>query len=181
MKPTTIRRAARRGLLPLGALVGFGVVAAACGSYSTSGTSANGGIYGPPSGGAASTASSAASTVVAVHDSKLGKILSDGQGRTLYLFESDNGTMSTCNSNCLSAWPALTTSGNAQAANGAAASLIGTARQSDGSTQVTYAGHLLYYYAGDNQPGDTNGQGLNQFGAGWDVLSPQGNKIEGGS
>ena len=57
--------------------------------------------------------------------------------------------------------------------------MLGTTTRSDGKAEVTYNGHPLYYYAGDQQPGDTNGQGLNQFGAGWDVLAPSGKKIEG--
>ena len=59
------------------------------------------------------------------------------------------------------------------------AALLGNTTRSDGGTQLTYAGHPLYRYAGDQSPGDTNGQGLTQFGGGWDVVSPAGHKIEG--
>jgi predicted lipoprotein with Yx(FWY)xxD motif len=67
-----------------------------------------------------------------------------------------------------------------QAGPGVQTSLLSTIQRSDGSTEVTYGGHPLYYYAGDSNPGDTNGQGLNQFGAGWYVVTPQGAKIDNG-
>ena len=54
-----------------------------------------------------------------------------------------------------------------------------TARAGDGGTQVTYHGHPLYYYVGDSEPGDTNGQGLDQFGAKWYVVGAGGDKIVG--
>jgi predicted lipoprotein with Yx(FWY)xxD motif len=81
---------------------------------------------------------------------------------------------------CAQDWPPLLTAG-APAAQGAAMKAeLGTTKRADGTTQVTYHGHPLYYYTGDQQPGDTRGQGLNQYGAGWDVVAPTGNKIEGG-
>jgi predicted lipoprotein with Yx(FWY)xxD motif len=185
MSPTIVRRGARRGLFLLAPLAGLGMVAAACGSTSGSvgyGGSAsapqNGGPYGAPAAATTSPANASAATVVATRSTKLGQILTDSQGRTLYLFEQDQGNSSTCAGSCISVWPAFTTTGSAQAGTGASASLIGTTQRADGQTEITYAGHPLYYYAGDNQPGDTNGQGLNQFGAGWDVVSPQGNKVE---
>jgi hypothetical protein len=57
--------------------------------------------------------------------------------------------------------------------------MLGTTKRSDGTTEVTYNGHPLYYYAGGQQPGDTSGQNLDQFGAEWYVLSPAGKKITG--
>ena len=60
------------------------------------------------------------------------------------------------------------------------AAKLGTSKRTDGQIQVTYNGHPLYYYIADTQPGQTTGQGLNQFGAGWDAL-PVGNKIESGN
>ena len=66
------------------------------------------------------------------------------------------------------------------ATGGALAAKIGTIPASGGNGVVTYNGHPLYYYVGDQKPGDTKGQGLNQFGAGWYVLAPTGNKIDNG-
>ena len=123
------------------------------------------------------TTTKAQAASVDVRDTSLGKILVDSQGRSLYLFKKDTGPTSTCSGACAVAWPPFTTSGTPQAGSGAKASLISTSTRSDGKTQVVYNGHPLYYYAGDSQAGDTNGQDLNQFGASWYVLSPAGDQI----
>ena len=123
----------------------------------------------------ATTKAQAAS--VDVRDTSLGKILADSQGRSLYLFEKDTGSKSTCYGACATAWPPFTTSGTPTAGSGAKASLIGTTTRTDGEDEITYNGHPLYYYAGDSKAGDTNGQDLNQFGASWYVVSPAGAKI----
>jgi len=120
---------------------------------------------------------SGSSATVSVANTALGKILVDSQGKSLYLFEQDTGTKSTCSGGCATAWPPLRASGKATAGGGAKASLIGTTPRSDGKPQVTYNGHPLYYYQGDSKAGDTNGQGVNGFGAPWYVLSPTGNEI----
>jgi predicted lipoprotein with Yx(FWY)xxD motif len=105
-------------------------------------------------------------------------MLVDAHGRTLYLFEADKPNMSNCSSACLSIWPPLDASAKPQAKDGAVASKIGLIPGAGGKSQVTYAGHPLYYYAPDQKPGDTQGQGLNQFGAKWYVLATTGNKID---
>jgi predicted lipoprotein with Yx(FWY)xxD motif len=115
---------------------------------------------------------------VAVRDSKLGKILVDGHGRTLYLFEADKKTNSTCYGACASAWPPLATTGTPKAGNGASPALLGTTPRTDHTTEVTYNHHPLYYFVSDTKPGDTTGQGLNSFGAKWYVLNPKGTKID---
>ncbi|MET9763550.1 hypothetical protein ABZ016_31665 [Streptomyces sp. NPDC006372] len=109
---------------------------------------------------------------------KLGTILVDGKGRTLYLFEADKSTTSTCSGACAAAWPPLLTSGAPSAGGSAQSGLLGTSKRSDGKEQVTYHGHPLYRYAGDAAPGDTNGQGLDQFGAEWYVLNAGGDKVD---
>lgn len=134
------------------------------------------------SGSPATTATTAATTTkgatVAVRSSKLGKILVDARGRTLYLFERDKAGTSSCFGGCATAWPPYITSAAPQAGNGTSAAELGTTSRSDGKTQVTYHGHPLYYYVGDSKVGDTTGEGVNAFGAEWYVLSPSGNKIE---
>jgi predicted lipoprotein with Yx(FWY)xxD motif len=120
----------------------------------------------------------AAEATVATRQEPLGTILVDGSGRTVYLFEKDISPTSTCTGDCTSAWPPVTTTGAAHGGAGATAGLVATTPRADGSTQLTYAGHPLYYYAGDHAPGDTHGQGLNQFGAGWYVLTAAGAKID---
>jgi predicted lipoprotein with Yx(FWY)xxD motif len=125
------------------------------------------------------TANGQPATVGVANDSNLGEILVNSQARTLYLFLKDSGTTSACTGACAAAWPPLRANGKPTLGSGANASLLGTATRSDGNPQVTYNGHPLYLYAGDQKPGDTNGQGLTQFGAGWFALSPTGNQVSG--
>jgi len=134
-------------------------------------------------GGSGSTASGSPSaaastaTVAVAHNDKLGAILVDGGGRTLYLFEADKTIKSTCYSTCATYWPPLLTSGAPLAGAGANAALLGTTKRTDGTSEVTYAGHPLYYVVTDHNPGDATGQGVNNFGAPWDVVGPDGNQI----
>ena len=142
----------RRPLMALTVLAAAGALAAGCSGYSSG--SEGGGIYGygdsPTSSGPSGVATiTAAST-------KLGMVLVDGSGRTLYLFEKDQPNQSAC---------------------GVQASLLATINRSDNTTQVTYNGHPLYYYSGDSQAGQQNGQGLNNFGAAWFVVAPAGGKV----
>lgn len=117
---------------------------------------------------------------VSLRSSGLGRILVDDKGRTLYLFEADTSSESTCNDACARAWPPLATSGEPKAGEGVKGDLLGTTTRDDGNTQVTYNDHPLYYYQDDDKPGDTTGQGLDDFGAKWYVLNADGNKVEGG-
>lgn len=141
---------------------------------STSDASTSGGGYG---GTTTPSATSAAATVGTKAVGKLGTILVDGKGRTLYLFLADKSTTSTCQGACATAWPPLLTPGSPKTGKGAKANLLNTSKRSGGKKQVTYHGHPLYYYAGDSKPGQTTGQGLNQFGALWYVVDPAGNKV----
>jgi predicted lipoprotein with Yx(FWY)xxD motif len=129
-------------------------------------------------GGGAPQSSPSGLATISVGGSSLGQILVDVKGRTLYLFEADTGKQSTCSGACAQAWPPLTTNGAPTAAGNASPSLLGTTTRSDGTMQATYSGHPLYYFASDTKSGDTKGEGLTAFGAGWDVLSPNGAKIE---
>jgi predicted lipoprotein with Yx(FWY)xxD motif len=120
-----------------------------------------------------------AATVGVANNSDLGKILDNSDGRTLYLFAKDSGGKSACTDACASAWPPLRASGKPTVSAGASASIVGTTPRSDGQPQVTYRGHPLYTYTGDQNPGDTNGQGLTAFGGGWFALSPAGVQVSG--
>ena len=115
---------------------------------------------------------------VATASSSVGRILVDGQGRTLYLFEKDKRGRSSCSGICASYWPPLLSHGKPAAARGAKNSLLGVTRRADGTTQVTYAGHPLYRFRQDTQPGQTGGQGLLIYGAEWYVLSAAGKTVE---
>ena len=114
---------------------------------------------------------------IGVENSDLGKILVDSRGRTIYLFQQDSGTKSTCFGECANAWPPVRANGKPTVGSGLTASKVGTTARSDGKPQVTYNGHPLYLFDGDQNPGDTNGQGLSAFGAKWFVLSPAGDQI----
>jgi predicted lipoprotein with Yx(FWY)xxD motif len=110
---------------------------------------------------------------VAVATSKLGDILVDADGRTLYAFTKDTGDQSACSGQCATNWPALT--GTATAGTGAQAALLSTSKQANGSTQVTYGGQPLYHFAGDAKPGDTNGQGVGKV---WFVVRGDGELVK---
>ena len=129
----------------------------------------------------AATPSPSSAAKVEAKSSSLGKILTDGSGRTLYLFEKDTGPMSTCSGACAANWPPFTAKSKPAVSGGAASADISLIKRAGGAQQVTYKGHPLYYYAGDKSPGQTNGQGLNFFGAPWFVLSPAGSKVTGKS
>jgi predicted lipoprotein with Yx(FWY)xxD motif len=133
--------------------------------------------YGTP---ASTTGASGAGTIVQAHTSSLGRLLTDGNGRTLYLFEADKPNVSKLSGAGLSIWPPFAATGKPQAKSGALAAKIATITGVDGKPQVTYDRHPLYYYVGDTKPGQTSGQALNQFGAEWYVLAPSGNKIDNG-
>ena len=158
-----------RGFIAAAVLVPLVALAAAgCGSNNDNGSTAS---------PAPANAAHRSSATVSVADSDLGKILVDSSGRTLYLFEADTGTKSTCSGACATAWPPLRVSGKPTAGSGVKASSLGTTPRSDGKPQVTYNGHPLYGYQGDSGAGDTNGQNIDGFGAEWYVLSPSGNAI----
>jgi predicted lipoprotein with Yx(FWY)xxD motif len=119
-----------------------------------------------------------AGTKIGVANTRLGRILVDAKGRTLYLFAADGGTKSTCNSTaCVQYWPPVLTKGAPQAGAGVSASLLGTTTRKDGKTEVTYAGHPLYYFISDMKAGDVTGQGIDGFGGPWYVVSPSGIRI----
>jgi predicted lipoprotein with Yx(FWY)xxD motif len=127
---------------------------------------------------AAATGSAAGRATVNTRHGKLGTFLVGPNGRTLYLFEKDKTSKSTCSGQCAQFWPPLLTSGKPKASGRAKGSLLGTTRRSDGRTQVTYKGHPVYFFAQDTKAGQTNGEGLKAFGAKWYVLAPSGKKID---
>ena len=156
----------KRSLLAL-AIPVAALAVAALGSSSTAAT------YSP-------VASASSTAKVELTKTKLGKVLADGRGRTLYLFEKDKGPKSTCFGACATAWPPLTTTGKPKASHGVSASKLGTTSRGGGVKQVTYHGHPLYRFVKDTGPRQTKGQDVNAFGAGWYVLSAAGNKIDKG-
>jgi predicted lipoprotein with Yx(FWY)xxD motif len=152
------------------AAAGVALIAAGCG-----GGSGGGGYAATGTPAAAPTTNAGA---IATRHTGLGNVLVDSQGRTLYLFEKDQGMSSSCSGACASIWPPLTAAAKPSVSDGLAAGKITLIKRSDGTMQVSYAGHPLYTYAGDGGPGDTKGEGLNQFGAQWYVLGRNGSKID---
>ena len=114
---------------------------------------------------------------IGVANSDLGKILVDSQSRTLYVFKKDSGTRSSCFRECARDWPPLRTGGKPTFGSGVKASLVATTARADGQPEVTYNGHPVYLFEGDDKAGDTNGQGLTAFGGEWLALSPTGNEV----
>jgi predicted lipoprotein with Yx(FWY)xxD motif len=122
-----------------------------------------------------------AGSAISVKQTSLGQTLVDANGRTLYLFAADKPNVSTLSAAGQAIWPPFTATTTPRALNGAIAGRIGTIAQAGGPAQITYNGHPLYYYVGDHNPGQTTGQGLNQFGALWYVLSANGGAVTSAS
>jgi predicted lipoprotein with Yx(FWY)xxD motif len=140
---------------------------AACGGSDNSATAA----------APAPASTSGGATVGTSSAGSLGTILVDAQGNTLYVFDNDTGTQSTCSGSCATNWPPLRADGKPTAGTGANASMLGTTPRSDGKPQVTYNGHPVYTFSGDQGAGQTNGQGVTAFGAPWYVISPAGSQV----
>jgi predicted lipoprotein with Yx(FWY)xxD motif len=170
--------------LCLAAAVAFVIAGCGGGSDSTSAGSAYGGKSGD--GGSkpasetseASAKSGSAGIVSAAKVGDLGTVLVDSEGRTLYDFHKDKGSKSACYGACAGAWPPLLTEGSPQAQGPADRSMLGTTKRKDGTVQVTYNGWPLYTYVGDQGPGEANGNDIDQFGAEWYALQPDGQEPE---
>ncbi len=149
-----------------GGAAAVAVLAAAC--------SSGGGSSSAP---ASPAASGSGATVIRTASTSGGAVLTDGSGRAVYLWVKDTGNTSTCSGACASAWPPVTATGSVTAAGSASASDLGTSTRPDGTKQVTYNGHPLYYYAGDSGAGMASGQGSDSFGAKWWLVSPSGSDV----
>jgi predicted lipoprotein with Yx(FWY)xxD motif len=165
--------------------VAAAVAIAGCGSSSNE----SGGAYG--GGGSSSssekTTSSAeggsnsgvAAVLTVASAPKVGPVLVDAEGFTVYDFHKDKGTTSSCYGACASGWPPLTTEGAPQTGEGAMSSKLGTTKRKDGTMQVTYAGHPLYTFVEDKKPGEANGNDVSAFGAQWYALKGNGEEAGG--
>jgi predicted lipoprotein with Yx(FWY)xxD motif len=172
--------------LPIGAMATLALLAAGCGSgtksisSSASAPAASALAQTPPaSTGAGAPPAGGSATAVTSKPNKLGAILAAGPKRlTVYLFEGDKGSTSTCTGACAAVWPPVRTSALPAAKGSARGAELGATARQDGSRQVTYHGHPLYFYARDGDVSDAYGQGVKSFGAGWYVLAPSGRKID---
>ncbi len=177
-----------RNSLTLASAIATVALLAGCGSsgnsYSTA-TKTTTAASAPAASTGTTSAATPASTgttnavLIATKHNKLGTVLAAGPKKlTVYMFEADKGPASTCTGACAQAWPPVTTSGAPAVAGSVNGAKIKTISRSDGTTQVTYNGHPLYFFVRDKDDEDAYGEGVKAFGADWYVLAPSGSKID---
>lgn len=169
----------RRYAVGLAAVALGAAAVAGCGSSNNS--SSNTGSTAAPTTGGASTGApttgggnTAGTTTLTVKQSGSTSYLTDSSGKTLYLFQADSNGKSNCNGACAAAWPPLT--GSVSRGSGTSGT-ISTFTRDTGAKQAVFNGHPLYYFSADTAPGQTNGEGINNFGGLWYVVSPSGNAV----
>jgi predicted lipoprotein with Yx(FWY)xxD motif len=136
----------------------------ACGGNGSSSTTAQQNTTGDSAGGAA----------LKVARTSLGKVLVDSQGMTVYTLSADGHDHSTCGGQCLQFWPAVPPTGAMKLSV-----TTGRTTTPDGTSIATVAGHPVYTFSQDQQPGDVNGEGVNEFGGTWYAVSPTGQPVMG--
>jgi predicted lipoprotein with Yx(FWY)xxD motif len=165
---------ARSGATGFAGLAGVVLLVAACGVGSRSGAASS-----------AATGPSAPASPVSIGTARgpYGPYLTGGSGRALYLWVGDSDGASNCSGDCAAAWPPLLSKAKPAPASGVVAAALSTVVRSDGSEQVSYNGHPLYYSMTDPGPGTTRGEGQDSFGAKWWLVAPSGAAIttKGGS
>ena len=162
----------------LGVPLASALLATACGSAAASPAASS---SAPASSAAAGSSASASTngTVITTKSGSTGAFLTNASGRAVYLWAKDGMNMSACSGACAAAGPPVPATGQLTATGGAKASDLGTITRSDGTKQVTYDGHPLYYFVGDSAPDQTSGQGSDSFGAKWWLVAPSGAQITG--
>ncbi len=131
-----------------------------------------------PLAASAGASSGAGATVKVAGASGVGRVIVNARGMTLYHFHKDKGKTSSCYGKCAEAWPPLLTNGAPKATGSAKASLLGTTKRKDGTTQVTYDGHPVYGFIEDKKAGEANGNGLTAFGGEWHAMHSNGADAE---
>jgi predicted lipoprotein with Yx(FWY)xxD motif len=147
----------------------------ACGGGSSAGTNA-----GTEPAAKTSTQRTAASGLQ-VAGTKLGKVLVDAKGMTVYVFSADQAGRSTCDSSCLAYWPAVPSLGKGAAKPAGVTGSLGSTTTPTGQPIETVAGSPLYTFVQDHAPGDVSGQGMNIFGGVWYAVSPSGQPVTTGA
>ena len=112
-------------------------------------------------------------TVIKSAKSQFGMMLFDGTGQAIYLFDKEQTTKPECYGACAEAWPPVLTKGPPTAVSGTKQDLLGTTKRTDGTTQVTYAGHPLYFYAHEAK-NEVKCHNIRGFGGLWLVVTPAG-------
>ena len=191
-----VRRAALAGLLGSGLVLATG----GCGGSDTGGTGSDQGSGSSPTASGASPSSAspsaaspstaapssasassqpdgpsaaAARVVVRTGPSAYGRMLFDGRQQAIYLFDREDGSRPRCYGDCAAAWPPVLAEGQPRAGGAVREGLLGTVERRDGSLQVTYAGHPLYYYAHEG-PGQVLCHDVVEYGGTWLVVTPRG-------
>jgi predicted lipoprotein with Yx(FWY)xxD motif len=147
------------------------IALAACGSSSPPASHSN--TNAPAVGNSSSPATTSGTTIKTAH-TKLGTVLVNAAGHTLYWFAKDTSAKSNCTGSCATYWPPVI--GKVTSASGASMGKFGTITRSNGQLQATYMGHPLYTYAGDSAAGQVNGNGKNLSGGLWWAMTPSGAK-----
>jgi predicted lipoprotein with Yx(FWY)xxD motif len=160
--------------------------AASSAPSSSSSSSGGGGAYGPYGSGSSSSTSSTSSSssgssstaakLTTAHTT-LGTVLAAGaKGLTVYMFEGDSAGRSNCNGACAGVWPPVVVSGTPSVGGAALKGDVSVITRADGTKQLAYRGHPLYWFSGDKTSGDTNGEGIHGFGHAWYAVSPSGSR-----
>jgi predicted lipoprotein with Yx(FWY)xxD motif len=167
----------RTKLIPVAAIAAAAI--AGCGSSSSSAKNDPGPLenFGQSQSEQVATTATVHGPRLRVIDSDYGPILAAGRGRALYLFTADKGKTSSCSGDCATAWPPYVVKSKPTALSGVKPGLTGTTRRGDGKLQATYAGHPVYFYTGDNEPGEVLCQAVNEFGGYWYVLRSNGKAV----
>ena len=153
-------------LLPVAA--GLALIGACSSSGGSSGSGGSGGS------GTSGAAPPATGNTVSAQTTSLGKILVDGRGRTVYVFANDKTSKSTCDGACAADWPPVKAPAKLPASQPGVTGALGTTTRSDGTHQLTVAGHPVYNFSGDSAAGQTKGQGITLNGGLWTVVLPSG-------
>lgn len=124
-----------------------------------------------------SQATSTTGTLVTTGDSEFGKMLFNEENQAIYIWELEESNKAECYSNCAEAWPPVLTDGTPRAGVGVNTALLGTTKRTDGSTQVTYNGHPLYYYAHEGA-GEVKCHNIRTHGGYWWVIDPNGDRVK---
>jgi predicted lipoprotein with Yx(FWY)xxD motif len=170
-------RTRHAGTVRLGATLGVSLGAALLAACSSAASSSSSTPAASSTSAAAATGGSATGVAITTKTSSAGAFLTNASGRAIYLWVKDGKDSSACSGGCASAWPPVTTTGALTASGGVNKAELSTFTRSDGTKQVAYDGHPLYYFEGDPGPGEVTGQGSDSFGAKWWLVDPAGTAI----
>jgi predicted lipoprotein with Yx(FWY)xxD motif len=165
-------------LIAIGAAAGALLIAGCGGDDDDSGAAGAAATNPTTTAASASAEQTAKGTTIKLSSSDYGEVLFDADDQAIYLFDKEQGSKSECYGECAAAWPPVLTKGEPQAGKGVKASLLGTTERKDGTAQVTYNGHPLYYYAHEG-PGQVLCQNVDEFGGLWLVVTADGEAVRG--